>query len=124
MLLWFNLMVFVKGKSTRQLRLIISQMSIPLPWRSIILPATNGAINALIAKHWENKAIAMPLCSMGEIFVIASVAVGRKAANAIAKGIWAIKTKITPSFNTDEIPSSRHPMPKLEMLIPSPKPSL
>ena len=57
----FGLSLLIKGSIDKQLRLIVSQISIPFPWISIIIPATTGAINALIAKHCENNAMDMPL---------------------------------------------------------------
>ena len=50
---------------------------------------------ALIPKHWEYKAIAEPRYLIGEVFIIASDAEGRKMHKAIVRGI---KAKIINRF--------------------------
>ena len=51
--------------------------AIALPISSINFPDIIGAVNELIAKHCENKAIANPRLDKFETFIIPSVAVGR-----------------------------------------------
>ena len=79
---------------------------------------------ALIAKHWENRAIARPRCSGGVSSITASVAVGRKAAWAKAIGSRAASTSAVPDSNRDE--TAINPQPKLNpaRLKPRPKATL
>ena len=68
----------------------------PLPSKSSNLPPTIGAAKALIAKHCENSAMDSPRCSVSVSEIIASVAVGKKAARPNAIGNCAISTRIAP----------------------------
>ena len=77
---------FVNGSIAMQVMLMTSQIRAPLPCKSIKIPARTGIVNALMAKHCENIAIAIPLCSIGEVWITASVAVGRNDARANANG--------------------------------------
>ena len=63
---------------------------------SIIFPATNGITKALITKHWEYKAIAEPRYLIGEDFIIASEADGRKMQREIVRGKKAIRINKYP----------------------------
>jgi len=68
----------------------------PSPIWSSIFPAVIGAITALIPKHCENKAIAIPLFDLEEACTIPSVAVGRNEVNPIAIEISAMIIKYIP----------------------------
>ena len=57
---------------------------------SINLPAIHGTVKALIPKHWEYNAIAVPWYFIGEDFIIASEADGRNIHREIVRGMKAI----------------------------------
>ena len=63
---------------------------------SINLPASNGIVKELIPKHWEYKAIDVPLYLTGEDFIIASEADGRKMHKEIVIGMNDISIKKYP----------------------------
>ncbi len=65
---------------------------------SINLPAIHGTVKALIPKHWEYKAIAVPWDLIGEDCIIAFEADGRNMHRAIVRGIKAISINKYPSF--------------------------
>ena len=69
-----------------QIILIVDQSINPLSNLSKRWPPMIGAIRVLMAKHCEKSAIEKPLCEGGACLIIASVAVGRNAAIAIAIG--------------------------------------
>ena len=72
--------------SIQRIKALIQSIS-PFPCVSNNLPEMIGAIKALIAKHCEKRAIAIPCFSIGVALIIASVEVGRKAARPKAIGI-------------------------------------
>ncbi len=66
---------------------------------SINLPAIHGMVKALIPKHWEYIAIAVPLYWIGDDFIIASDAEGRNIHKAVVIGMKAIIINVYPSSN-------------------------
>ena len=79
---------------------------------------------ALMAKHWENIAIANPRCCGGVSSMTASVAVGRKAAWAKAIGSSAASTRIVPFSNREESAIRLQPRLNPARLKPRPKATL
>ena len=61
------------------------------------MPAIHGTVKALIPKHWEYKAIAVPWYLIGEDFIIDSEADGRNMHREIVRGMKAITIKRYPS---------------------------
>ena len=76
---------------------------------SINLPASNGTTKELNPKHWEYKAIAVPLYLFGEDLIIASEAEGRKMQREIVRGMKAIIISKYPLFNKFEIDKKTKP---------------
>ena len=60
------------------------------------MPAIHGTVKALIPKHWEYKAIALPRYLLGEDFIIASEADGRNMHREIVRGKKAISINKYP----------------------------
>ena len=63
------------------------------------MPAIHGTVKALIPKHWEYKAIALPRYLLGEDFIIASEADGRNMHREIVRGMKAKSINKYPKSN-------------------------
>ena len=86
------------GNKIIQIRLAINHNWMAVSKISINLPASHGIVKALIPKHWEYKAIAVPWNLIGEDFIIWFEADGRNMHRAIVIGIKAISINKYPSF--------------------------
>ena len=76
------------------------------------MPAIHGTVKALIPKHWEYKAIALPRYLLGEDFITASEADGRNMHREIVRGMKAKSINRYPLRNKLESDKRIKPISK------------
>ena len=107
---YFYLICLDIGTKAIQIMLTITHNWKAVSKLSINLPAIQGAAKALIPKHCEYKAIAVPWYLIGADFIIESEADGRKIHREIVRGMKAISINKYPLYTKFEIDNKINPM--------------